>query len=56
MSEFSGSVHEDTRHSCSSNNDAFPDAAKAQAVVAYFVQKQIETSRATHVIDIFWKW
>ena len=35
---------------------AFGDAAKAQAVVRHFVQRQIATSRATGVVDFFWKW
>jgi hypothetical protein len=56
MSEFSGSAHEDTRYSCSLNNAAFRDEAKARAVVRYFVQQQVARSRATDVIDFFWKW
>ena len=56
MSEFSGSTHEDTTKSCSPNNLAFGDAAKAMDVVRYFVAKQVQTSASTNVIDFFWKW
>ena len=56
MSEFSGSAHEDTTHSCSPNNVAFGDEAKALEVVRYFVQQQIAQSHATDVVDFFWKW
>jgi hypothetical protein len=56
MSEFSGATHEDTTKSCSPNNVAFGDAAKAMDVVRYFVRKQVQTSAATNVIDFFWKW
>jgi hypothetical protein len=56
MSEFSGSTHEDTTKSCSPNNVAFGDPAKAMEVVRYFVSKQVQTSAATNVIDFFWKW
>ena len=41
MSEFSGSAHEDTRYSCSPNNLAFGDEAKAKEVVRHFVQRQV---------------
>jgi len=56
MSEFSGAAHEDTRYSCSANNAAFGDTAKALEVVRHFVRNQVAQSRATGVVDFFWKW
>jgi hypothetical protein len=56
MSEFSGSTHEDTRRSCSTNNLQFGNEQKAQALVRHFVQLQVATSRAADVLDFFWKW
>ena len=62
MSEFSGAVHEDTRASCSTNNAAVSDAAKAQAIVDSGVWAKAERSAglktrfSTNATDLWVHW